>query len=235
MTETNHRERPILFSGPMIRALLDGSKTQTRRAIRGQHRWPADGEIVEASATNEVGHQTVGHSGRWLDDGDPDDDKAIRCPYGVPGDRLWVREAWAYVGPGSGSDLPSYVDERARPENHQTANCWYAATCAHSIRWTPSIFMPRWASRITLEVVSVRVERLQQISEADAIAEGAKLIYQPSDTAPNKNTRSFDVDGASLNAPTAAEAYALLWDWINGTGSWDSNPFIWVIEFRRIA
>ena len=116
------------------------------------------------------------------------------APHGKPGDRLWVREAWAYVGPGSGSDLPSYVIER------EASNCWYRATCAHATKWTPAIHMFRWASRITLEVSGVRVERLQEFSAEDAEAEGVKCDH---------------------SAWTFVDHYRALWEQINGAGSWD--------------
>jgi hypothetical protein len=142
------KERPILFSGAMVRALLDGRKTQTRRVIKSAG--VADAQSLGA--------------------------KAACCPY-AEGQKLWVRETFAYVGPGSGSELPDHVEERSRPENHLPANCWYRATREDEpIRWTPAIHMPRWASRITLEVTGVRIERLHAITEADAIDEGSLTL-----------------------------------------------------------
>ena len=217
------KERPILFSGPMVRALLDGSKTQTRRAMKPQptHFNPA------------------GVPRRVIPTGGPS--YVIRCPYGQPGDRLWVRETWQ--GP-----LLQEFEADADPDWHYAshihqyqnpAHCEYAAdggpkpeyTNADDVMrqgWRPSIHMPRWASRITLEITSVRVERLQDISEADAIAEGCTQ---------NHNGYYWGgphpVSGLKQLA-TAKGAYQDLWESINGPGSWDANPWVWVVEFRRL-
>jgi len=145
------KERPILFSGPMVRAILDGRKTMTRRVVKwkyGENGTPACpiesvdrfADIVQGLAENLSG--------------DPVPFCEAKCPFGVPGDRLWVRETWQDIG---AADRPEYV---------------YAADGEWSGKWRPSIHMPRWASRITLEVVSVRVDRLEDISEEDAKAEG---------------------------------------------------------------
>lgn len=176
------KERPILFSAPMVRALLEGRKTQTRRIVK----LPAK----DGSGDNRFVFDDAEGRKRFID-----------CPYGEPGDRLWVRETWR----------PAQVDGMA----------WYAATCGDETheRWKPSIHMPRWASRITLEITGVRVEQLQDISESDAIAEGVT----PSDM---KAISCLDRN---------YHAYFMLWESINGSGSWDLNPWVWVIEFRRIV
>ena len=193
---TTTKERPIIFSGPMVRALLAGTKTQTRRVMSERHRW----HFIEACG-----------------------DLAL-CPYGLPGDRLWVRETFAKI------------DGQTRPWIETD----YRATYAHGDRlgdhlgikkrWTPAIHMPRAASRITLEITEVRVERLQEISEADAVAEGcARLPLQDGPGA----WWSADVDaGPALHGRTARDAYRLLWESINGPGSWDANPWVWVIAFK---
>jgi len=201
------KEHPILFSGPMVRALLDGCKTQTRRAMKPQ---PTE---------------FVGGPGVTLRDGSPaplvplDDSvepygREIVCPYGQPGDRLWVREAHAVDG--------KKVFFRAGHEESEGAGPRV------DIRWRPSIHMPRWASRITLEVTTVRVERLQDISEADAIAEGCTQ---------NHNGYYWGgphpVSGLKQLA-TAKGAYQDLWESINGPDSWAANPWVWAIEFRRL-
>lgn len=179
------KERPILFSGAMVRAILEGRKTQTRRVVKPQP------TITESRI--------------------------------APGDHLWVRETWAYVGPGSGSDLPDCVEERKNPAHHTPRNCWYAANGERGIRWTPSIHMPRWASRITLEVTGVRVERVQDITVEDAEREGCD---QPDWPRYYKGIVVFD----------AREAFAYLWDDINGPRGhgWERNPWVWVVEFRRL-
>jgi hypothetical protein len=193
-------ERPILFSAPMVRALLDGTKTQTRRAVKPQ--FAADAEPAEMGATNEHGHQISGHSGVWWCDAEGNPEKSVRCPYGQPGDRLWVRETWQYydwdeegepciryaADNATAWPIPSGEDwadrlvdvwERlSRHENYSIDNR------ARDRRWRPSIHMPRWASRILLEVTAVRVERLQDMEgqgaypgESDALAEGVHRIH----------------------------------------------------------
>jgi hypothetical protein len=206
------KERPILFSGPMVRALLDGSKTQTRRVMNAkpsdecpEEMWPhALKDIVEWREQNGRWFGLMGWRSLAFSD----------CPYGMPGDRLWVRETFLYVGPGSGSDLPSYREERANPENHKATNCWFRASQPdETLVWTPSIHMPRWASRITLEVTGVRVERLQDISEADAWSEGC-----PTD------------------ATWPLDWYRDLWNNLAAPGAdWDANPWVWVVEFKRVS
>lgn len=198
------KTRPILFSGAMVRALLDGSKTQTRRIVKpqpfhddGYH----DGDIQFAMfrprgtddplyAEFSVG--AVGGGGCKRD--------VAKFPYGQPGDRLWVRETclgWWNTADGSFSHVAAYKADGYELEPGE--------------RWIPSIHMPRAASRITLEVTGVRVERLQDISEEDARAEG----WPADDSDP-------------------CQWYAALWEQINGKESWRLNPWVWVVEFRRV-
>ena len=195
------RERPILFSAPMVRAILDGRKTVTRRLVKpSPHK--VDGGVPFADAPAWA-HAEPGSS-------------VMRCPYGVRRDRLYVREAWA--APHAYDHLPP----RLIP---QDARIHYAATEDRGgLLWRPSIHMPRWASRITLEVTGVRVETLQDISEADAVAEGCKPI------------RPELVQDGLIVRPgrSAVEEFRLVWEQINGGGSWEKNPFVWVVTFRRI-
>jgi hypothetical protein len=187
------KERPILFSAPMVRALLAGTKTQTRRELAPDLFVSGGGAVVRMVS---VGPATTGI-------------QEVRCPYG--GSRLWVRETWA--APHTYDHLPP----RLIP---QDARIHYAATEERGgLLWRPSIHMPRWASRITLEVTGVRVERLQDISIADAMAEGVVET--------NANLRGLE--------PCMEWRYAYedLWRQINGPDSWDANPWVWVIEFRR--
>lgn len=176
-------ERPILFSAPMVRALLDGTKTQTRRVAKPKR-------SIEPM-TDE-------------------------CRYGQPGDRLWVREAWrewsdaAWHYAADGLVLPKQRDRDLAAFLAQRAPLTW-----ESYRWRPSIHMPRAASRITLEVTDVRVERLHKISRGDAMAEGC----------PFANLQ----DGES-----PVRWYEYLWRAINGPDSWDANPWVWVVEFRRV-
>ncbi|MBI7277659.1 hypothetical protein JEU36_30245 [Pseudomonas aeruginosa] len=189
------KERPILFSGPMVRAILGGSKTVTRRALNAQslklinygaqvgecHYLPEDGKVHQNSA------------GYYAD----------FCPYGLPGDRLWVRETYADAG----------CRLTYRADTDDGAHCKVK-------KWTPAIHMFRKDSRILLEITAVRVERLQDITEDQAIAEGI-------DTHP----MGFYGNGCI----TAGGAFLELWESINGDGSWAANPWVWVIEFRRVT
>lgn len=196
------KERPILFSAPMVRALLDGSKTQTRRIVKSNTGPPPT--LVYRHPANP--DEWWCEPGGW-----------IRCPYGSPGDRLWVRESLLiskqHTAPGEFGAV-------------------YAAdgSIAHD-RWSwkrsalPSIHMPRGLSRITLEIESVRVERLHDISEEDARAEGAHW----SDGAVNEHGMS------TCLIVDARDEFQHLWRAINGADSWDANPWVWVIGFRRVT
>lgn len=206
------KERPILFSAPMVRALLQGRKTQTRRAVKLPKALVAlGGDLNAASTFRDPGFGDGEYLHVALNDGSV---QRVRCPYAdTLGDRLWVREAWAH-------DAETLEQCRAAHEDALsglTYGPYYRATdvAPETLRWRPSIHMPRWASRITLEVTNVRVERLQDISEADAEAEGA--------------------DPIKTKVPTARDAYRYLWDDINGAGGWDANPWVWVVSFRRIT
>lgn len=195
MTQT---ERPIIMSAPMVRAILAGTKTQTRRIAK----------LTDAGHVKEVnGHR------RWH----PADPEArLACPYGQPGDVLWVRETWAPDPPIDDSWASTVWAGCGRlvreiPERfHHPRFCNYAADWPHGpIRWTPSIHMPRWARRIDLRVTGVRVERLHEISASDAVAEG-------------------------LSRMSPIDAYMHLWESLHGPGSWELNQRVWVIEFARI-
>jgi hypothetical protein len=196
------KTRPILFSGAMVRALLAGTKTQTRRVMKPQPVWVAEPNVPFATV-------------------DADPKGIIACPYGQPGDRLWVRENFS--GPHC---MDAAHGCAAVPPGKWgvSSNIWYWADGNPEFGdWTkprPSIHMPRWASRITLEIVSVRVERLQDISEADALDEG--VTYN-------------DIPNNGLDPMRARTWYRGLWESINGPGSWDANPFVWVVEFKRVT
>lgn len=196
------KERPILFSGPMVRALLDGSKTQTRRVCKPAQFYSLSA-VVEVPDPLERGQV---YNGSHF--GDEDGEVQFACPYGGRGDRLWVRETWAPNGPNPSEGALYRADFPEGPL---------------SIKFKPSIHMPRWASRITLEVVSVRVERLQAISEADAMAEGSRSWAQEQDT-PVKD----------IPAGETRLIFRQLWEQINGSDSWDANPWVWAVEFRRL-
>jgi hypothetical protein len=190
------KDRPILFSAPMVRAILAGTKTQTRRVAKGVH----------------IVHEHTGEALAQLDSAGP----RIPCPYGQPGDRLWVREAHLIVG-GADSKNPRVV----YAATNDGPDAWLSPV------WRPSIHMPRWASRITLEITSVRVERLQAISEADARAEGVE--YDPGEGG------TFHVSGLGhCCSDSAADSFRKLWESINGAESWGANPWVWAITFKRI-
>ena len=226
------KERPIIFSAPMVRALLDGTKTQTRRVVKPEgahHLFQFRGTTAAAGADEPTGEWGWCGSSNVVN-------KHIRCPYGKPGDRLWVRETHS-IGPGHGVHLEPSESAGALRFPHVT----YAADGAverREERWSgafatsrPSIHMPRWASRITLEVTGVRVERLQDISETDAQSEGCDGLHW--DGIEGKAADLIDWPLKSSTRPFAND-YAVLWESINGPGSWDENPWVWVIEFERI-
>lgn len=222
------KERPIIFSGEMVRAILEGRKTQTRRVVRPKLRVSADGADLEL-------HQV--------------------CPYGQTGDRLWVRET--YVGE-SWEDEPKPPKDRPlfhhvpEPRNEFDNEYWvwphYKATdpapdlCYEdseepACRWVPSIHMPRWASRITLEIVSISIQHVQDISEADAKLEGihGHTINVGSHSNPVEEYPAFPEKDGGFS--TARQAYEALWDHINSKRGypWDSNPWVWVIEFKVVS
>ena len=179
--------RPILFSGPMVRALLEGRKTQTRRAVKPQ---PPSGHVYVGRVLCST-HRA--DEGKWTwavgQAAMLREAHRVSCPYGQPGDLLWVRETF-------GEFRENWIG--------------YRATCGDpppdSGSWKPSIFMPRWASRLTLRITDVRVQRLQDCSHADAAAEGVGDLIE----------------------------YGVLWESINGPGSWDANPWVWALTFKVI-
>jgi len=212
-------ESPILFSGPMVRAILEDRKTQTRRVLKPQpvHRdssvWQF-GDFIWSE--RETRFQVT-----------PGQALAARCPYGQIGDRLWVRESfWGCDAPGYGDQPCVVYDDEWHGKEYRPAEIrpW-----ARRFGRIPSIHMPRDCSRITLEITDVRVERLNGISEADAIAEGIYLF--PGEGGGYKAARG------EQEHDTAVEAYRHLWDGLNaerGFG-WQANPWVWMVEFRRVA
>jgi hypothetical protein len=223
------KERPILFNTEMVKAILDSRKTETRRIVKPQ---PNGG--VRKSPFVQSG----------LEDGHGYE---IRCPFGQPGDRLWVRETWR-IGAWR-EDGRFAIDYAASPEltrtpwvtitddldNQKTERYWISVTdeleakgvsCDEDgnyhwepgkapLNWKPSIHMPRWASRINLEITNIGVERLQDIDDTDAEREGC--------------------DGADFKPGYSTNEFRKLWESINGQGSWAANPWVWVVEFARIS
>jgi hypothetical protein len=211
------KERPILFSGPMVRALLNGSKTQTRRVVKQQ---PDSDEATGACWVEIDGrHQWAWHAGE--DEDILPNEQQFFCPYGQPGDRLWVRETFARI---DGQTRPWIETDYRATYNHGDR---LGDTLGIKKRWTPSIHMPRHASRITLEITNVRVERLQDISADDARAEG--ICYDPGEDG------VFHIPAiGGCTSDSAVGSYQKLWQSINGLGSWSANPWVWVVEFKRV-
>lgn len=219
------KERPILFQGAMVRALLAGTKTQTRRAMSPQPTNTGPAGCIEWRQ----------HTFLMPDAEFPSRARDL-CPYGQPGDRLWVRESCRGEELASGEDGVRFLaDDAFQP---------IASTPAAAIQWlklhtyrghagspvgpvVPGIHMPRWASRITLEVTGVRVERLQAIGDDDARAEGIELLDTNGEWRNYLNPIEFCL--------TPRASYATLWDSINGAGRWDGNPWVWVVEFKRVV
>lgn len=231
------KSRPILFSAPMVRALLDGRKTQTRRMVNGavedvtRGTWHSPARLVHRNTCQRAYCENV-------DDGElacggyelTAAGVACRSPYGANGDQLWVRETWGRVCDDDHDcdDAPDdhHVEYRAdlSPGCTDLPGGWPADE--GKFPWRPSIHMPRWANRITLEVTGVRVERLQEISEADALAEGVGVLsYGGAEDI-------WRSDSGDTRDPR--KAYSDLWESINGDGSWAANPWVWVVEFRRV-
>jgi hypothetical protein len=246
------RERPILLSGPMVRAVLSGSKTQTRRVVKApggrrlydlsrawvDHGFPTDddGEVLlmerwsggadpapEAAYRNHYLHVPAAHpEDGWETDPKHDVQERVRCPYGIAGEtRLWVRETWQSAPPGTHRDWPGVDDLRPRKVSELNRACVVIYRADGEMPgdevWRPSIFMPRWASRITLELTEVRVQRLQGISELDCEAELGVEPYSLGDGAYGR--------------------FRDLWQSINGKRpgcAWADSPWVWALTFRRL-
>lgn len=204
------KERPIIFSGAMVRAILAGNKTQTRRVVNPSLH-PKTNAVIWNTADNAFIP--------WYESRDEGcrTGKPFTCPYGAPGDRLWVRETWQTTTTPKDRDTSKLVFaadyDGARPGFVEDE--WL---------WRPSIYMPRWSSRITLEVTEVRVQRLQDISEDDIIAESATV---------DAVARATGIPWSDL--PTLHSAWEVLWNNINGDRApWSSNPWVWAVSFKRV-
>lgn len=244
------KERPIIFSGPMVRAILAGRKTQTRRIVKPQPPARIEGQRQHRMAftsddegTELFVYSQSANAGGWN----------ARCPYGQPGDRLWVRERWR-VGawdtdtgsvaidycadnscrkewievPEDNEDMFQRLWEQSSDDAERTGTKYDADGEYHwkpgesPCRWRPSIHMPRWASRIALEVTNIRVERAQDISEGDVDAEGVGVLEQ--------------VRGILRDDWKHTDSFQRLWDSVNAARGfgWDTNPWVWVVEFKKI-
>ncbi|MES0290526.1 hypothetical protein [Citrobacter freundii] len=239
------KERGMIFNGEMVRAILDGRKTQTRRIMKVQ---PSDsfhpthnGYDLDLNAhwytPGVVDKNGYLHPAKKDVFGVADENEGYTCPFGAVGDRIWVRETWAEAGAGA-PDLKLY---RANYPEHVPAHYENVPT-ADEIRWTPSIHMPRWASRLALEITGVRVERLDKISEEDAIAEGMQcVICRSCKGDPDYSTTQYDPDTLAAVDEISCQPCASnrskffsLWDSIYGEGNHCMGDWVWVIEFKRI-
>jgi hypothetical protein len=206
------RERPIIFSAPMVRALLDGTKSQSRRIIRPQPP-PGVSDLMDLGSAWKPAW-----SGRLPDDAA--ENRNYRCPYGRSGDQLGVRETWRPLD----TALPLGLPILYRADNRCSDFARHVGS-----GWRTPIFMPRWASRIDLEVLDVRAERLQQISFYDLHAKGFRYELAPG--------IEVDIDGGVTAAGERSlrRQFAAGWDRINGKrAGWTSNPWVWVVELQRI-
>ena len=239
------RELPILFSGPMVRAILDGSKTQTRRLVTPHTSFGGSAPVkwcdLDQAWPDGIGGPKYLHAPisfapeeydrtcvnriypRWAPATDWEQEPEPEDGYVPPASRLWVREAHRWIGRRDGDRWSGWIEYRADgalkrvTDPHALRPIRQLLKPGGASEWRPSIYMPRWASRITLEVTEVRPERLQDISEEDALAEGVRGDEGPSDQ------------------QHAVDYFATLWDSINATRApWESNPWVWVVSFRGI-
>lgn len=233
------KEHPILFSGPMVRAILEGRKTQTRRVVKPQPSYIIDSQCRTYEPALEDQHGEMYPGPEVF--GFYNEEHGWKSPYGKPGDRLWVREP--YYQQGHWEPVPGIRTKHGRQKWRFVSQgdvCFDEPKDApirlgrhhrdpETVAWHKRLarFMPRTASRITLEIVSVRVERLSEITEADAIAEG----IAKTDLWPNAWTDYMD-DFGWMTDPRMS--YASLWESINGKGSCETNPWVWVVEFKRV-
>ncbi len=249
------KERPVIFNGEMVRAILDGHKTQTRRVMkpqpepcyRGGHWWPSNAFKTMLHIEEQMQNGQGGWKGLAGD----------ACPFGQVGDQLWVRETWsdvnlegipavAYRADGdvySPMDDESFLDEYGafNYEDHRVTKYHFSAWYSDLIEgiegvWRPSIHMPRWASRITLEITAVRVERLNDISVDDAKAEGVRALENNFGNGPAYCDYLLpNLDDTAEWYNRASDSFKSLWKSIYGEESWRANPWVWVIEFRRVG
>jgi hypothetical protein len=219
------KERPILFSAPMVRAILEGRKTVTRRALNERVLKSIGygvqlGECHELPSEGPLHPNSIGYYNDF-------------CPYGQPGERLWVRETWMDLR-GTG------VEHRLDPDGPLQRYAYRADSPpgSHSdearkdfgLKWKPSIHMPRAACRILLEITDVRIERLQDISEEQALAEGVRPYPDHAEFG-----EWYHVEGVETYSAEPSKSFELLWSSINGTESWNANPWVWVVELKQVT
>ena len=228
------KERPIVFAAPMVRSILEGQKTVTRSPIKDQpptgHKWR--GWVVDSTNSKIVGKASFDEGGGPLSH------KPVyaRCPYGKPGDRLWVRETFATLSPGD--------YEPVKPARGYGQDIRYSATdplaglCADTrgYKWRASVQMPRWASRILLEVTGIRVERLRSTEDIELLADLGDMLEDCDSVAGKEFSRIEHLQSAGAPLRMIPEMYGFkaFWDDRNGAGSFDANPWVWVVEFKRV-
>lgn len=229
------KERPILFSTPMVQAILDGRKTQTRRTrgLEEINKNPDDwkeGTTTQLcrfwDADKEEDPNPIDIRYGFIFNGNGNQELYIPCPYGKPGDRLWVRETWQitnFLHPSNENYGYVYKASENGKDWQENTEEW---------KWKPSIHMPKAAARIWLEVTDISLERLQAISEEDAISEGIKPIWINDDSSCNK-FKNYINNGKDSLSPK--DSFRSLWESINGAESWDRNPWIWVVKFKVLS
>lgn len=221
------KERPIIFNSDMVRAVLDGRKTQTRRVMRVQPESNQYGllHITDSTKRSDIGKYHWAESNAT---GPHTRSALFSCPFGTVGNRLWVREAYRVHSRATDVATLVYKASEQQSWTQQTHRVPIEKCNKPAVvdKWTPSIHMPRWASRIALEITGVRVDRMYDISEADARAEGVEQLrggfwrhYQP---------------GWTQHQLSARGSFVTLWKSIYGEDSWQANPWVWVIEFKRV-
>lgn len=243
------KERPIILNTDMVRATLQGRKTQTRRPVKltDTGAWichAAKAVCVPTSDRGSLDYQIM----------------VAENPFGNPGDRLWVRETWGIQGNGGMSQTEFFKEFPDLIDKYGVGIISYKEDSPHCLRWWPSIHMPRWACRLVLEVINVRVEKLQEITEIDAFMEGVAPLFSYQDIhnpryraeldlkpmpyrnylwhgnfrngEGNKKSDLWDYQFSSYN--NARDSFSSLWELIYGAGAWAKNPWVWVIDYRVI-
>lgn len=223
------KERPIIFNSEMVKAILGSRKTQTRRVIKPQPIWHPKKRFWDL---NQI---VKGQSFSW-EEGSLPNELINFCPYGKIGDRLWVRETWCNYIPQKRQVLNNYRGDNYQviyKASHKMADMegFKDIVLEQELKWKPSIFMPRWASRINLEITDIRVERVQDITPEDCEAEGIVGTTRSSPVT-GKPYETYYCQGLEYTTPTLA--FKVLWGSINykrGYG-WEVNPYVWIIEFK---
>jgi hypothetical protein len=233
------KSRPILFSAPMVRALLAGTKTQTRRLVKPQP--PFGCRYLINGANNAALCQSLDNPAVWVPPTPSSGDHRLPCPYGQPGDRLWVKETHRF-GIAWDKSKPTEIPTVAAIRYEADGVIRTTGQKLETGKARPSLFMRQAFSRLTLEITEIRVERLHAITEADAISEGieqressAWKNYLFETAHPKRGKAITDEQHRIMGYVDPRESYRSLWEKINGPGSWALNPYVWVLTFRRVT